>query len=308
MTDSCEIVYYHHSGFTAAKADTLFVFDYWEEPGALPADKRLTAERLSEYRNVYVLTSHAHPDHMDPIVYTWEKDVPITYITAFDVPVGTRGRRMAPGDEMPLNEGVRIKAFASTDSGVSFLVELHGMNVFHAGDLNLWHWRQESSLKDIARAEKAFQEAIDPIAQERVDIALFPVDPRQGEMFDAGANRFILFVKPKILIPMHWHGRPEVAEEFTRRASGKTTDVYALTRPRERITAHMENGDLITEVYRQKEPPPAQTPSPAPYTAEGGFTEPSSDYPDPFSESDMPVDIRQADNHSGPDNSSGADG
>ncbi len=294
MDVTCEIVYYHHSGFTVAVEDTLLVFDYWEGNGALSEDKRLTNQRLANYQNVFVFASHAHHDHMDPVIYTWQCENPIIYITAFDVPVGTRGRRMAPGDEMLLKEGVRVKAFGSTDTGVSFLVNIYGLRVFHAGDLNLWHWQAESSLREIEAAEKAFDEAVTPITHETVDIAMFPVDPRQGHLFDAGANHFILRVKPKVFIPMHWQNRPEVAVEYARRATNKQTGVYALTKPREKMIVEFKEGALYIQVINQRETPvvkeiPKEEPKKEPAEVTYFTKE------DPFLESDLPVNITKED-------------
>lgn len=294
MEAKCEIVYYYHSGFTAAMDDTLLVFDYWEGNGALPEDKRLTNARLNRYKHIFVFTSHAHPDHLDPVVYTWQCDTPIIYVTSFDMDIGVRGRRMSPGDEMLLKEGVRVKAFGSTDTGVSFLVDLYGMKIFHAGDLNLWHWREESSLREIEAAEKAFDEAVAPIAKESVDIAMFPVDPRQGQMFDAGANLFILRVKPKVFIPMHWQNRPEVAVEYARRASSKQTGVFALTKPRERIVVAFEDEVMTIEVFNQKEVPPVKEDAKEePKEKETEVTYFTAE--DPFLESDLPVNMEKDD-------------
>ena len=68
------------------------------------------------------------------------------------------------------------------------------------------------------------------ISREKVDLAFFPLDPRQGSMFEAGANFFILSVKPRLLIPMHFWGRAEIAVEFARRARCRETEVLAMTR------------------------------------------------------------------------------
>ena len=46
-----------------------------------------------------------------------------------------------PGD-------IKVKAYGSTDAGVSFLVTTSGgRKIFHAGDLNDWHWQDDSSRK-----------------------------------------------------------------------------------------------------------------------------------------------------------------
>ena len=48
---------------------------------------------------------------------------------------------------------LRIQAFGSTDVGISFLIHLQGKSIFHAGDLNNWHWSEESTEQEIRKAE-----------------------------------------------------------------------------------------------------------------------------------------------------------
>ena len=39
---------------------------------------------------------------------------------------------------------LRIHTLKSTDEGVAFLVRVKEKTFFHAGDLNWWHWEEES--------------------------------------------------------------------------------------------------------------------------------------------------------------------
>lgn len=223
------ITHYYHSGFSVEADDLLFVFDYWRgEKQELHGRLQIMPEQLSKYRHVYVFISHEHIDHLDPVVFTWKDSASVTYIVSSDMPVGTRGKRMAPGDTLELEPQVSVTAFDSTDLGVSFLLNIQGKKIFHAGDLNFWHWRDESSLKEIEEAEMEFIRAVKPISKESVDIAFFPVDPRQGTMFEAGANYFILQVKPRLLIPMHYFHKTEIILEYARTASSRTTEVLAM--------------------------------------------------------------------------------
>ncbi|MGN0970984.1 MAG: MBL fold metallo-hydrolase [Aristaeellaceae bacterium] len=290
MTTFMNLTYYHHSGFSAAVDDILLVFDYWlGEHRELPADKRINEDTLRRYREVYVFISHEHPDHMDPEVFEWRKIVPVTYVVSMDMPIGTRGKRMAPGDEMKLSERVKVKAFGSTDLGVSFLVDVCGIRLFHAGDLNFWHWREESTVKEIEEAEEAFRRAVDPIMKEDIDVAFFPVDPRQGRLFDAGANYFIMSVKPRLLIPMHFWGRAEIAVEFARRSRCRQTEVLAMTRPGEQIRVEVDDEGYMTVHL-------LSMPEPAPIRPSGGDAVQATDVElksyddsDPFAETDLPV-------------------
>ena len=121
-----------------------------------------------------------------------------------------------------------MNAYGSTDEGVSFCVDFAGVTLFHAGDLNLWHWRDESSVTEIESAERAFYDCVAPIPKQKIDVAFFPVDPRQGSMYDAGAGYFIMTVKPKVFIPMHFQGRPDVALRFAVTGETPQTRIVAL--------------------------------------------------------------------------------
>ena len=287
-----DVTYYHHSGFSAAMDDVLLVFDYWlGEKGELPENKRITPEMLRAYKEIYVFISHEHPDHLDPAVFEWRKEVNVTYIVSGDMPVGTRGRRMSPGDEMVLSPRVKVKAFESTDLGVSFLVDLCGVHIFHAGDLNFWHWREESTIKEIEEADERFRQAVDPIMKESIDLAFFPVDPRQGRLFDAGANYFILSVKPRLLVPMHFWGRAEIAEEYARRARCKQTEVIAMTRFGEQIRLEFEESGYLTVHLLTAQEPVAVKKEDALPVADGQIDLNGYEGHDPFNDTDLPVKL-----------------
>ena len=37
-------------------------------------------------------------------------------------------------------DGVAIETLKSTDEGVAYIVHSDGITIYHAGDLNWWHW------------------------------------------------------------------------------------------------------------------------------------------------------------------------
>ena len=286
MGRSLTVTYYHHSGFSIAWEKVLLVFDYWlGENGEVPEDKRITPEFLDEFEEIYVFISHEHPDHLDPVVFDWRNSVErIAYIVSSDMPVGTRGKRIAPGETMRLSKNVTVKAFDSTDLGVSFLVTVAGVKLFHAGDLNFWHWREESTAREIEDADAAFRAAVEPVSREQVDVAFFPADPRLGLLFDAGANYFLLAVKPRLLIPMHFWGRGDIAIEFARRSRCRQTEIIAMTRSGEHIDL-----DFTDDGYLTVHLPSGAEHSALPLDTQvdlGGY-----EGRDPFNDTDLPVDI-----------------
>ena len=285
MEKFLKLTYYYNSGFSVQVGGTLLIFDYWEgENQSLSPANRISETFLQAFEQIYVFVSHAHPDHFDPVIYQWYKHgLPVSYIVSHDMPVGTRGSRLAPLQEKQLTQDIKVKAFGSTDLGVSYLVTVYGMTIFHAGDLNLWHWRAESTLKEIEEAENAFYEAMEPLRHEKIDVAMFPVDPRQGYMYDAGANHFIMSEKPRVFIPMHWQDRPEVAIEYARRSRNPQTEVVPLTKAG--TIANLTFSEELLDIHII-EPPKDMDEQLYPIRRPGG------NGLDPFMDTDLPVDIQ----------------
>lgn len=99
-----------------------------------------------------------------------------------------------------------MRAFGSTDVGVSFLVEVGGKKIFHAGDLNNWHWMDESSEAEWRGYEKNFLHELADLRSytSGLDLAMFPVDPRLGREYMRGARQFVEQVKTAVFVPMHF--------------------------------------------------------------------------------------------------------
>lgn len=121
-----------------------------------------------------------------------EKQRPdIRYIFSKDI---LKHRRASAEDATYINKGdtyedehIRIQAFGSTDVGISFLIDLQGRRLFHAGDLNNWHWSEESTPQEIRKAEGDFLAEVRALQQTApaIDVAMFPVDSRIGKDYMA---------------------------------------------------------------------------------------------------------------------------
>ena len=233
------IEYLGGSGFLVAIGETGLLFDASEHGG----DKRILPEKetLAQFKKLYVFVSHRHDDHFSETIYDLCGEDAV-YIVGFDVPQPYRGVRMNPGEERGFGS-VNVHACGSTDEGVSFLVEYAGVTLFHAGDLNFWHWRDESSINEIKAAEKAFYDCVEQIPHKDIDVAFFPVDPRQGSMYDAGAGYFVMTVKPRVMIPMHFQGRGDVAMRFAITGETKHTKIVALEQPGDTIDLSFPDAD-----------------------------------------------------------------
>lgn len=287
MVKTMTVTYYHHSGFSVASGDILLVFDYWRgRKVRLPDALGITPEILARYNEVFVFITHEHEDHYDEIVYSWEQYASVTYIIADCLPEGAKGLRMAKGGELTLNERVQVKAYGSTDSGVSFLVTVDGMKFFHAGDLNFWHWREVSNARQIQAADEDFRAEMADFHDVDIDVAFFPVDPRLGMLFDAGANYFMLTAKPRLLLPMHFWGRSDVITEFARRSRTRETEIVALVNYAQAIRLDIEDDGFMN--ISLLPPPNIAQVGPA---AEQNVSLEGYEGADPFHETDLPIDM-----------------
>ncbi len=291
METTLTVTYYHHAGFSVTDGTILLIFDYWQGENNELLSCPLTADEFAGYKKVYVFVSNDREDHFDETVFSWDRAASnITYIIAGNMDAEhrkkARGLEMNEGEDLKL-EGVDIHAYGSSDRGISLMVTLDGLKIFYAGELNLWHWREESSLSEIQEAERAFENAMAPIEKQHVDLAMFPLDPRMGGLFDAGANHFIMSVKPRLFIPMQWHGRREVAIDYARRSRTRYTEIVALTVPREQAQVTFRDTSISWKVL----PPSGQ--------AANDVKLDSLAQDDPFAESDLPVSLDAAEGERG---------
>ncbi|MDR2138680.1 MAG: MBL fold metallo-hydrolase [Tannerella sp.] len=212
-----KLTYVFHSGFVVeGKAFTL-IADYFRD-----TDDGFVRTHLPSFAGrVYVLASHRHPDHFNPEILTWKQLRPdIQYLFSGDIPERGKARwtdvaRLVRGDRW--SDGVvAVQAFGSTDTGVSFLIDAEGKRMFHAGDLNNWHWSEESTPEEVEAAGQAFLTEVDLLAQSagRLDLAMFPVDARLGGNYMLGAEQFVERIRVAVFSPMHFTPSYEAAEAF----------------------------------------------------------------------------------------------
>ncbi len=227
-----DIEYIYHSGFKVETKDSVLIFDYYQGAVELPEGKK-----------IYVFSSHAHPDHFNPEILLWQKNHPtLQYIFSSDIRESILLQEgnytfLEPYTEAII-DGLKIKTYGSTDEGVSFLIELpdpSGVSIFHAGDLNWWHWWGESP-QEIQRAEKLFKEEMAKIKGTSIDLAFFPVDPRLEHYYSIGGEYFIQEIKPKVFVPMHFGENYEEIRSFVKKASSSPTKVIEINQRNQSFT------------------------------------------------------------------------
>ena len=203
------IWYLYHSGFAVKTLNHYLIFDYYlDNPGE---EKRFRGDgvlNLPEMENpdTIIFASHGHSDHFNPAILKWkEKLNNIEYVMSHDIKAGKNREDVTvvhPGNNYFL-KGVNIEVLGSTDIGVSFMVNCDGIAIFHAGDLNWWHWKGEPEDENNAMAEN-YKKQIDLLRGKQVDIAFIPVDWRLEEYYILGLDYFMTAVGAKMVFPMHF--------------------------------------------------------------------------------------------------------
>ena len=78
--------------------------------------------------------------------------------------------------------GIEIETLRSNDMGVAFLVKVEGKTIYHAGDLNWWHWNGEPE-EDNEYYKKTFQDEMKYLEGKKIDLAFMLLDPRQEDKY-----------------------------------------------------------------------------------------------------------------------------
>lgn len=216
------LTYVFHSCFMLETERSIVVSDFWKDsPGGIV---RSTLGQTT--KQVYFLASHFHADHFNREIF----DISVPHgkkVTILSRDIIRRKRAKADEADVILRRGeaysddmIRVKAFGSTDSGVSFMLETEGKTVFHAGDLNNWHWQEESTPQEIKKMDGDYKAILRDIKAEypAVDIVMFPIDPRLGSDFGRGARQWLETIKTGLLVPMHFPPATAQAMTFGREA------------------------------------------------------------------------------------------
>ena len=216
------VTFIAHSGFLVEWDRFYALFDFWK--GELPP--------LDPEKPLLVFASHSHEDHFDKRIFTLPARYPKTrFILSHDIRLATRRwEKLGMTDEIFARvtsmradslyatevggEPLTIRTVVSTDAGVAFLLSAEGKLVYHAGDLNWWHWEEEGRLycsnmaanyrRAVAKlADAVRDEAADSGCAPVIDLAMVPLDPRLEDAYDLGVSYLLEQIPVKAVLPMH---------------------------------------------------------------------------------------------------------
>ena len=207
------VTFLDHSGFLVELPTVTLLFDWWK--GALPP---LPAKPL------LVCASHRHPDHFDPKIFSLDDG---RLLLGRGIRLTDRSREkwglseetaekcqiLSGGASASPLPGVTVETLPSTDEGVAFLAAADGRAVFHAGDLNWWHWEGEDPDWN-GNMEATFRRYAEPLRGRRIDLAMLPLDPRLGEDGFRGPRHFLELAEIRHFLPMHQWRHFDFTEKF----------------------------------------------------------------------------------------------
>lgn len=203
-----KITYIYHSSFVIETEKITIIFDYWKDPA------QIIPNIIENSKKLYVFSSHFHEDHFNPIIFQFRKIQPnVEFILSKDI---LKHHKAHQGDGIFLqkhdifqDDSLFVKAYGSTDVGVSWYLKCEGKNIFHAGDLNDWVWNEDSE-KNKRQSQEFFDRELADIAKDvkQLDVAMFPVDSRIEGDYMRGAREFVETIPTSLFIPMHFTAKP----------------------------------------------------------------------------------------------------
>ena len=232
------VTYIGHSGFSVELESHILLFDYYE--GTMP--------EFDPAKKLLVFASHSHPDHFNREILKLADVYPdVEYIFPKDIRIAKKEQRasehfMRKRDEITVGD-TKVKSLRSTDEGVAFLVRCEDRIIYHAGDLNWWHWEEEDDAYNrMMRGD--YQKEIETLAGEKIDLAFVVLDPRQEEQFYWGFDWYMRHTDTKIVFPMHMWKQYEVQDRLI---GMEVSEPY-----REKIMRVREKGQVFIQMERQE--------------------------------------------------------
>lgn len=214
-----QLYFIRHSSFLYIGECSMCLFDFWGFPSkdqaANLADLLAVMEKYRDKR-LYIFCTHSHSDHYSPIVHTLFGNHPGGTVYIFheelreSTPIEYQDQVIFLDTYAVFQDDIlKVKAYGSTDLGGSFYIEEAGFTLFHAGDLNNWHWNEEASEEYVAQYESEWHKELSVIADDRMraDLVMFPTDLRLGRDYLKGLEEFLEVVPTKFLAPMHLNGK-----------------------------------------------------------------------------------------------------
>ncbi|MGI6085426.1 MAG: MBL fold metallo-hydrolase [Acetivibrionales bacterium] len=225
MGKKIEVWYLGHSGFAVGIGKKILIFDYYldtcKNNGRSLSSGVIEPLEIKD-KEVLVFVSHRHPDHFNPVIFRWKEQLPnVRYFLSSDIPKKYYREwiNILKPNVVYQEENLSIQTLKSTDEGIAFFVFVDGINIYHAGDLNWWHWNEESKAWNNDMSAR-FKHEVSLLKNKPIDIAFLTADPRQESAELMGITYFLEEADVKIAFPMHFGDDYSIMDRI-KRETGK---------------------------------------------------------------------------------------
>lgn len=220
-----QVIFIHHSCFLVEIDEKVLIFDYFD--GDKVNGYHFTG-KIPQYEPdtpIYMFASHSHQDHYDMDILRWRehynnikyifsKDIKISpnFLAKHGIDPSVREKVIFVGADKKYEvDDLKIETFRSTDAGVAFYVDVRGVSLFHAGDLNDWNWEGAGGLVN-GKIEREYKFQIRKLAKRPLNMAFVVLDPRLEENQYEGIDYFLRTTDAEYVFPMHmWQNYAGIA-------------------------------------------------------------------------------------------------
>ena len=210
-----QITHIKHSGFVVELEHIVLIFDWYA--GKIPV--------FRQDQEIYCFVSHSHGDHYGSCIWQLREQYEhVHYLLDRNVRVPGAGlklhAKLPRADVMkvrPLKQyeigSIQVYTLLSTDQGVAFAIKAEDRSIYHAGDLNVWYWEEDSD-KENKWQVSMYRKEISRLADYSFDVAFVPMDPRLEKHGPDAAAYFLEAVSCRQLIPMHYWSQEDDAKAY----------------------------------------------------------------------------------------------
>ena len=218
---NARIWYLYHSGFAVQTAEHFLIFDYWKQrPKGKGLESGVIDPAALVDNDVIAFVSHNHGDHFNRDILSWGKIISkLRIVLSDDIPSEPGALMVGQGMTLSQND-FSLETLTSNDEGVAFVVDIDGICIYHAGDLNWWHWEGEPDDYNEGMAN-SYKSQIELIRNRRIDLAFVPVDPRLAKQYAWGINYLMQTVDVAHVVPMHYGSDGSVVDRLLQDDSSK---------------------------------------------------------------------------------------
>ena len=211
---TAKIWFLFNSGFAVQTERHFLIFDYWRNtPKKAGLEGGVVDPAALRDLDVVVFSSHSHGDHYNDDIFSWHTLIPkLRIILSSDFRKREGAVLIKPGNSLEMPD-MRIDTLISNDKGLAYIVETDGLRIYHAGDLNWWHWEGEPDDFNAKMADR-YKKQIDLLKGKTLDLAFVPVDPRLEEQYAWGIGYLMQTADVRHVVPMHFFDRYAVVEQL----------------------------------------------------------------------------------------------